>query len=177
MYQLHPLIREFLIGKREASGIADELKREFCRVMVGEARKIPETPTLAEIKAVNPVISHLAEAATTQQDWLIDDDLISPFGGLSRFYEGQGLYNQAEPWRKDCLSVTVQRLGENHPDVATSLHNLSTLYDNQGRYEEAEPVYLEALAIADRTLGSNHPNTILYRNNLQLLRDRLRHSP
>jgi len=169
LYQLHPLIREFLISKREASGIADELKRKFCRVMVGEARKIPQTPTLAEIKAVNPVIFHIAEAATTQQDWVTDNDLIRPFGGLGRFYEGQGLYNQSEPWRKDCLSVTVQRLGENHPDVATSLHNLSTLYDNQGRYEEAEPLSTEALALFKRLLGNNHPHVAASLNTLALL--------
>ncbi|MEQ8968836.1 MAG: tetratricopeptide repeat protein [Coleofasciculus sp. C1-SOL-03] len=166
LYQLHPLIREFLISKREASGIADGLKREFCRVMVGEAKGIPQTPTLAEIKAVNPVIPHIAEAATSQQDWLTDDDLISPFGGLSRFYEGQGLYNQAEPWRKDCVSVTVQRLGENHPDVATSLNNLAGLYRFQGRYQKAEPLYLKALALFKRLLKKKHLDVATSLNNL-----------
>ncbi|MEQ8387003.1 MAG: tetratricopeptide repeat protein [Coleofasciculus sp. A1-SPW-01] len=166
LYQLHPLIREFLISKREASGIADKLKREFCQVMVGEARKIPQTPTLAEIKAVNPVIPHLAEAVTTQQDWLTDNDLIVPFVGLGRFYEGQGLYNQAEPWRKDCVSVIRQRLGDNHPNVATSLNNLATLYNYQGRYEEAEPLYLEALALKKRLLGDNHPSVATSLDNL-----------
>ncbi|MEQ9483630.1 MAG: tetratricopeptide repeat protein [Coleofasciculus sp. F4-SAH-05] len=171
LYQLHPLIREFLISKREASGIADKLKRDFCRVMVGEADKIPQTPTLVEIKAVTPVIPHIAEAATSQQDWLMDNDLIVPFAGLGRFYEGQGLYNQAEPWRKDCLSVTIQRLGENHPDVATSLNNLAALYKSQGRYQEAEPLYLEALALKKRLLGENHPDVAQSLNNLAVLYD------
>ncbi|MEQ9359557.1 tetratricopeptide repeat protein, partial [Coleofasciculus chthonoplastes] len=169
LYQLHPLIREFLISKWEALGIADKLKRDFCQVMVGEAKGIPETPTLVEIKAVNPVIPHIAEAATSQQDWLMDDDLIVPFVGLGRFYEGQGLYNQSEPWRKDCLSVTVQRLGESHPSVAQSLNNLALLYHYQGRYEEAEPVYLEALALEKRLLGDNHPDVATSLNNLALL--------
>ncbi|MEQ8539196.1 MAG: tetratricopeptide repeat protein [Coleofasciculus sp. D1-CHI-01] len=169
LYQLHPLIREFLISKREASGIADGLKRDFCRVMVGEARKIPEPPTLAEIKAVNPVIPHLAEAVTTQQDWLTDNDLIVPFVGLGRFYKGQGLYNQAEPWCKDCLSVTVQRLGDNHLSVATSLNNLALLYDSQRRYKEAEPLCIEALALCKRLLGDNHPHVATSLNNLALL--------
>ncbi|MEQ8957186.1 MAG: tetratricopeptide repeat protein, partial [Coleofasciculus sp. C2-GNP5-27] len=166
LYQLHPLIREFLISKREASGIADKLKRDFCRVMVGEAKGIPPTPTLVEIKAVNPVIPHIAEAATSQQDWLTDDDLIVPFVGLGCFYKGQGLYEQAEPWFKDCLSVTVQRLGDNHPDVATSLNNLAELYRFQGRYEKAEPVYLDALALFKRLLGENHPDVASSLDNL-----------
>jgi tetratricopeptide (TPR) repeat protein len=175
LYQLHPLIREFLISKWEALGIADKLKRDFCQVMVGEAKGIPETPTLVEIKAVNPVIPHIAEAATSQQDWLTDDDLIVPFGGLSRFYEGQGLYNQAEPWCKDCLSVTVQRLGENHLDVAISLNNLAALYQSQGRYEEAETVYLEALALKKHLLGENHLHVATSLNNLAALYSSQKH--
>ena len=169
LYQLHPLIREFLISKREASGIADKLKRDFCRVMVGEARKIPDEPTLAEIKAVNPVILHIAEAATSQQDWFTDDDLIVPFVGLGRFYEGQGLYNQAEPWRKDCLYVTVQRLGENHPDVAASLNNLAALYSEQGHYDQAEPLLLQALALWKRLVGENHSLVATSLNNLAVV--------
>ncbi|MCP2732060.1 tetratricopeptide repeat protein, partial [Limnofasciculus baicalensis] len=144
-YQLHPLIREFLIAKGEELGIADDWKQRFCQVMVGKAEKIPQTPTLEDIEKVNLAIPHIAAAATTQQDWLRDDDLIWPFVALGRFYEGKGFYQEAVPWREDCLSVTRKRLGENHPDVATSLNNLALLYDNQGRYDEAEPLYKESL--------------------------------
>ncbi|TYT71705.1 tetratricopeptide repeat protein, partial [Microcystis aeruginosa] len=38
-----------------------------------------------------------------------------------------------------------QLLGDNHPDVATSLNNLAGLYRSQGKYTEAEPLFLEAL--------------------------------
>ncbi|EDX72441.1 Tetratricopeptide repeat family [Coleofasciculus chthonoplastes PCC 7420] len=169
LYQLHPLIREFLISKREASGIAEELKRDFCRVMVGEADKIPETPTLAEIKAVNPVIPHIAEAATSQQDWLMDNDITEPFVGLGRFYEGQGDYHQAVPWYEQCLSTTQNRLGEDHTDVAASLNNLAGLYYRQGRYEQAEPLYLQALEIQRRWLEQDHPNIANTLSNLALL--------
>jgi len=61
-------------------------------------------------------------------------------------------------------------LGENHPDVATSLNNLAYLYKSQGRYEEAEPLFLQALAIAEQALGENHPNTVTIRENLQMMR-------
>ena len=62
-------------------------------------------------------------------------------------------------------------MGEDHPNVATSLNNLALLYDSQGRYSEAEPLYLQALEIAQRSLGTNHPNTVTIRENLQILRD------
>ena len=67
--------------------------------------------------------------------------------------------------------MTRERLGQEHPDVATSLNNLANLYSSQGRYAEAEPLYQEALKIAEGHLGVNHPNTITIRENLQSLRE------
>jgi tetratricopeptide (TPR) repeat protein len=69
------------------------------------------------------------------------------------------------------LELTRRLLGEEHPDVATSLHNLANLYESQGRYAEAEPLSLQALEIAERQLGVNHPNTIIFRKSLQSLRE------
>ncbi|MFW5764742.1 MAG: tetratricopeptide repeat protein, partial [Coleofasciculus sp.] len=163
-YQLHQLIREFLQGKLEELTEASELKQKFCQGMVMVAQQIPETPTKDDIVIATPMIPHLAEAATTQQDWLSDQDLIYPFGGLGRFYQGQGLYQQALPWYKQCLSVAKERLGNDHPDVATSLNDLALLYYLQGRYKEAEPLYQQALELRKRLLGNEHPDvaTSLY---------------
>jgi tetratricopeptide (TPR) repeat protein len=61
-------------------------------------------------------------------------------------------------------------LGENHPDVSSSLNGLAKLYNSQGKYEEAEPLYLQALAIAEQALGENHPNTVKIRESLQKMR-------
>ena len=60
-------------------------------------------------------------------------------------------------------------LGEEHPNVTTSLNNLAGLYESQGRYEAAEPLYRQALTIAEKVLGKNHPDTITIRNNYELL--------
>ncbi|MEL6438977.1 MAG: tetratricopeptide repeat protein, partial [Cyanobacteria bacterium J06621_8] len=59
-----------------------------------------------------------------------------------------------------------QLLGEQHPDLATSLNNLAALYDSQERYESADPLYQKALAILEATLGEDHPNTKACRDNL-----------
>jgi tetratricopeptide (TPR) repeat protein len=79
-------------------------------------------------------------------------------------------YKEAEPLYLQALELRKQLLGENHPDVATSLNNLAKLYESQGKYEEAEPLYLQALAIAEQALGENHPNTVTFRENLQRMR-------
>ena len=85
-------------------------------------------------------------------------------------YDSQAKYQEAEPLFLQALAITEQALGENHPDVATSLSSLAKSYYSQGRYEEAEPLYLQALAIAEEALGENHPNTVTIRKNLQRMR-------
>jgi tetratricopeptide (TPR) repeat protein len=68
------------------------------------------------------------------------------------------------------LELRKRLLGEDHPDVATSLNNLALLYESQGRYDQAEPLYLQALNICERRLGLDHPHTVTVRKNLEALR-------
>ncbi|GBE94969.1 tetratricopeptide repeat protein [Nostoc cycadae] len=166
IYQLHPLLREFFQYKLTALEQAEEFKRSFCVVVVAAAEKISDTPTLEEINAISFTVPHLAEVANHLIQYISDEDLFLPFLGLSRFYTGQGLYTQAEPWDMQCLSTVQNRLGEDHPDVANSLNNLAYLYNNQGRYDQAEPLYLQALELYKRLLGENHLGIALILNNL-----------
>ena len=168
-YQLHQLVRQYFRDKLEQMPFAMELKRQFCRGMVVEAQKIPQTPTREQIEAVTLSIPHLAETATEMQQWLEDGDLIRPFTSLAGFYAGQGFYELAEPWCKQCLDVTRSRLGAEHPDVAPSLNNLANLYLPQGRYEEAETLYLQALELYKKLLGAEHPYVANSLTNLAVL--------
>ncbi len=168
-YVLHPLIREFFQTKLELMDWVDESKSRFCQVMVEVAQEIPDTPTRQEIETFSSAIPHLGEVATTLADWIEDEDLIWPFVGLGRFYQGQGAYEQARPWYEGCLSLSRDRLGQEHPDVAASLNNLAGLYESQGKYSEARPLYQQALDIAEKKLGTNHPNTVVIRENLEIL--------
>ncbi|MFH7242124.1 MAG: tetratricopeptide repeat protein [Spirulina sp.] len=166
IYQLHPLIQEFLRVRFATLDNTAPLQQSYCQMMVQVAQGIPQTPTRNQILAVTPAIPHIAEAATTWQQWLEDDSLDWPFIGLGRFYEGQGAYEQAEPWYTDCLVIVRNRLGEDHPAVATSMNNLAGLYESQGRYGEAEPLYRDALTLLQRLLGEEHPAVATSMNNL-----------
>jgi Tfp pilus assembly protein PilF len=169
-YQFHPLIQEFLKTKlEEFPSQVDEWKRNFCKAIVAVAKKIPETPTQDDILKVTPNIPHIEEVTENLTDWLTDEDLIQPFVGLGRFYDGQGFYSQAEPWSEKCLDITQNRLGQRHSDVATSLNNLAGLYSSQGKYEEAEPLFLQALDMRRQLLGQQHPDVAASLNNLALL--------
>ena len=176
-YQVHERIQELLQHKLEELAEADELKRGFCQAMVAVAKDIPQTPTLIEIAQATLAIPHLAGTATVYQAWLSDDDLIWPFVGLGRFYEGQGAYAQALPWYEQSLSAAKKRFGDEHPNVATSLNNLALLYDSQGRYSDAEPLYIGALSMRKRLLGDEHPSVASSLNNLaELYRSQGRYS-
>jgi tetratricopeptide (TPR) repeat protein len=54
--------------------------------------------------------------------------------------------------------VTRDRLGERHPDVASSYNNLAGLYESMGRYEEAEKLFKKTLALRLEILPENHPH-------------------
>ncbi len=165
-YQVHPLIREFFVAKLKQMPKEVSMKQAFCREMVAVAKQIPSIPTRQLIQTIAPVIPHIAEATTTLEAWLTDDDLIIPYLGISRFYQGQAAYEQALPWLEQCLQIAETRLGSDHPDIATSLNNLAYLYQLQGRYSEAEPLYVRSLQIREEQLGADHPDTAQSLNNL-----------
>jgi tetratricopeptide (TPR) repeat protein len=177
VYQLHPLLREFFQYKLTGLEQAEELKRSLCRVMVAVAEGIPEDPTLKQITDVSPAIPHLAEVANNLIQYVNDEDLIWPFLGSSQFYEGQGLYNEALPWCKQCLEVNKKRLGKEHPNFATSLKNLAYIYKSQGRYTKAEPLYLQALELRQHLLGQKHSDVADILNELaELYREQGRYT-
>ncbi|NEQ86641.1 MAG: CHAT domain-containing protein, partial [Moorea sp. SIO2I5] len=84
-------------------------------------------------------------------------------------YFSQGRYGEAEPLYRQALALRKKLLGQDHPDVATSLNNLALLYLSQGRYGEAEPLYRQALALTKKLLGQDHPDVATSLNNLAVL--------
>ncbi|MEH2046414.1 tetratricopeptide repeat protein, partial [Nostoc sp.] len=166
VYQLHPLLRQFFQYKCTGLEKAEELKRSVCRVMIAVTKDIPETPTLDQITDVTPAIPHLAEVAKNLIQYVSDDDLAWTFTGNARFYDAQGLYDQALPWYHQSLEITYRRWGGEHPNVLTTLSELAGFYHFQGRYTEAERLYVYALELLRKQLGEEHPNIAASLNNL-----------
>ncbi|MBW4508197.1 MAG: tetratricopeptide repeat protein [Scytonematopsis contorta HA4267-MV1] len=169
VYEIHENIKRILNNKLEELSFSAQLKRGFCQAIVAVAKTIDQRPTLQQILELSPAIPHIAEAATVYSHWLSDEDLICPFVANSRFYKGQGSYKQALFWLEQSLSVTQERLGEQHPDVANSLNNLALLYTSQGHYSEAETLYIKALDARKHLVGEQHLDVATSLNNLALL--------
>ncbi len=165
-YLLHALTREFFAAKLESLIIeADELRRRFAEAMIEIAKTIPYTVTLEVIARVKAAIPHIE--ATTAYTYLIGDkDCVVSYTRAAWFYGGHSLWQESEYWLKACRKMTIDRFGENHPNIAASLHNLAQLYHLQGRYSEAEPLYLQALNIYRLQFGKDHPATAISLNNL-----------
>ena len=164
-YLFHSLIREFLHTK-ESQFDASQLKQVVCKVIVAKGEETPQYITVDQVTTLSPVIPHIEEVATNLANYLTDEDLITPFVSLGRFYEGQGLHNLAEPWLVQGKEIALTHLGKNHEDTATSLNNLALLYSSQGRYKQAELLYLQAIEIDEIALPPNHPSLANHLNNL-----------
>jgi tetratricopeptide (TPR) repeat protein len=167
---IHALLREYFRyqSKQEGDDFIHTLQEAIASSGITIAKTIPYTLVLADIERVGLAIPHLELLSQRMLDDIPnpDEDLFWAFNGLAWFYQGQAQYNLAERYKKNCLEAVQSRLGENHPDVATSLNNLAALYDSQGRYESAEPRYLQALELRQRLLGENHPDVATSLNNL-----------
>ncbi|WP_375471152.1 tetratricopeptide repeat protein [uncultured Nostoc sp.] len=156
IYCLNPDIRQLFQMKLDKSSEADEAKTKFAAMMFEVAKLIPQQPNPEDILNLTPHIPHITEVATHLSQYVSDENLITLFTKLAWFYQGQGLYQQAEPWLQQCVELTQNRLGLEHIDVATSLSNLAGLYESTGRYNEAEPLLEQALALRKRLLGEEH---------------------
>jgi tetratricopeptide (TPR) repeat protein len=169
-WKIHPLIRQFLQAKLANSEQADEFKIIFVKIMVECSHQIPDVINHQAIESLkDTIIPHLEEVAQNLTAFVKDEDLLWLFDRLGRFYKSQGLYGQAELWFVQCLSMAQDRLGNDHPDVVTTLNNLALLYQAQGRYDEAELIYEEALEMKKHLLESDHPDVPVILNNLALL--------
>ena len=167
-YRPHQAIRQFVQHKLVKIQHSSQLKRLFGQAMVTIAEEIPELLTRQAIADLMSVIPHIAELATSLRDFLQEDDLIWPFTALGRFYSNLAP-DVAEFWFEEGLEVIKNRLGKEHPAVATSINNLAEFYRLQGRYNDAESLFKEALELSKQVLGESHPDVASSLNNLAVL--------
>ncbi|BAT55949.1 putative kinesin light chain [Nostoc sp. NIES-3756] len=180
-YKIHALVRWFLQTQLVQSGeMKSVLEKTFASAMVTKAQTLPQSPTSKDIESIKDVIPHLedignriiAEVNQVAEEQIIspasvpNDEVIWVFVGVTRFYEGQGLYQLAELWSQECVNVCQALFSGDHLDVANSLNNLAGLYRSQGKLSQAEPLLVEALAMKKRLFVGDHPDVALSLNNL-----------
>jgi tetratricopeptide (TPR) repeat protein len=68
----------------------------------------------------------------------------------------RGQYAEAEVLMRRALDIRERVYGQNHPDVANSLHNLALLFVACGKLLEAEAFFQDAIVMREKTLGPSH---------------------
>jgi tetratricopeptide (TPR) repeat protein len=86
--------------------------------------------------------------------------------GLGSWESKNACYGKALAYYSEALQIKRAVLGENHSDVAKSLHGIGLCYDFQGNYNMALKVYDEELKIRKTALGENHPDVASSLNNI-----------
>ncbi|MEA1946267.1 MAG: CHAT domain-containing tetratricopeptide repeat protein [Thermodesulfobacteriota bacterium] len=81
----------------------------------------------------------------------------------------QGRYEEAIQSASQVRDLSLQYLGKDHLDFATSLNNLAEFYRSMGNYTQAEPLLKQAMEITRKALGEDHPDFATSLNNLALL--------
>jgi tetratricopeptide (TPR) repeat protein len=165
IYDLHPLIRDYLAEQFKKHPQYSEIKQAFCDLFVSVAGTVEQSTTLAVFNLIEPHLKKMIDWCEGNEDYQFAFSL----NQLAILYNSQGKYNEAEPLYLRSLSIREKQLGENHPDFAQSLNNLAELYNSQGKYEEAESLYLRSLSIWEKQLGENHPDVATSLNNLAQL--------
>jgi tetratricopeptide (TPR) repeat protein len=166
LYRLHPLIREYFGEKILKFAGAEGMKRAYCGVMVNEARDFPRKPTRPLWEEFAPLVPHLIEVYNMLLEQIEYENLILISRGVAHYFEGQGIYTQAEPWHERCLEMCRQHLGEEHLEVARSMSNLANLYYSLGRYEQAKSLFMQALEIDKKVYGVEHQEVASLMSNL-----------
>ena len=89
----------------------------------------------------------------------------------------RGRFDEGADTARRQLEIQRRILGQEHPDVATTINNLALLLLMQAKYEEAGPLAREALAMHRRLRGRLHPEIAISVNNLAcILKDQGKYS-
>jgi tetratricopeptide (TPR) repeat protein len=172
-YQLHQLVWEYVRDQlaNDLKEVAPALQQGMVTALVAKAKTVNYIVTLRDLARMQDVVPHLTQLAEEYPAMMMDEDVAWPFIALARLAQGQSLWQEAEHWYGQCLTITETRFGKDHLDITTSLNNLALLYDSMGRYGEAEPLFVRSLSIREQQLGADHPNVATSLNNLALLYD------
>ncbi|MBX3278639.1 MAG: serine/threonine protein kinase [Acidobacteria bacterium] len=79
--------------------------------------------------------------------------LLDTLGGL---YQAIGVYDRAQSLFEEALRMRRQLNGNEHGDVAESLHRMAVLANLRGDYAGSERLFREALAMRRRLFGNSH---------------------
>ena len=64
------------------------------------------------------------------------------------------------------VETSKKKLGADHLDTLTSMHNLASTYSDQGRWGAVEELFVEVVETSKKKVGADHPFTLTSINSL-----------
>ena len=89
-------------------------------------------------------------------------------------YYNQGKYDEALAYHEKCLNIQLAKLGQDHPDVATTYNNIAFVYAVQNKFNEALGFFKKSLEISDVKLGTAHPSTRIVQQGIDIMQEKLK---
>lgn len=162
-YGVHRLVQEVLRSKMRSP-----IRRQWAeRAVNAVAQAFPYIHGSEQWLLCERLLPHAKVALSLISDWgFVSRDAGRLANQVAHYYFKRGRYAEAEPLYRQSLAIRQQVLGEEDPEVGTSLNLLGELFRVQARYVEAEPLQERSLAIREKALGQNHPDVALTLDNL-----------
>lgn len=76
---------------------------------------------------------------------------------LAYTYVLSGQYQKSGPLYKEAMTTLAKKLGQDHPEMATSWQQIGELQETLGEYDKAVGLYKKALDILEKKRGPEHP--------------------
>ena len=167
-FTVHRILQEVIRSRIPEESRPDWIEKALQIVNNFAPDNSDDVRTWPVLDVLRPHAELIAQTADQAQIIEPTSRLMSVLGIYLHF---KGLYNEAEYWLNQALEIFEKSLGQNHPNVATSLNNLAELLRSTNRLSDAEPMYRRVIKIFEKSLGQNHPNVATALNNLaELLR-------
>ena len=126
IYNLHLLIHDYFYEQLKQHLNFSQIKQAFCDVFALVASNIDQSTNLETFNLIEPHLKKMIAWCETKENI----EFTGSLNGLALLYDSQGRYNDAEPLYLQSLDIYKRQLGNDHPDVATTLNNLALLYES-----------------------------------------------
>ena len=136
-------------GERESAAVAVDTTlagRYYARALQLAANK-------AKYDSANLFFAEAAGLFKAKENW---EGYLRCYNQLATNATIRGAYDQARKYIDEALAVGLQRLGEQHPEVAKSYTALGNIHWRTGQYDQALTFHERALSIRKTALGDQH---------------------
>ena len=137
-----------------------DLAQDYLKQLLGTYRNMPDPrQQIRKLERLQRIIDDSQANESAWHRW----DLLNAFG---QAYNQQGEYDKAIMRFEQAIDIGVKELGEDHPNIASSLNNLGFAWESKGEHDKAIAYFEQALAIDRKVFGEEHPKVATGLNNL-----------